>query len=245
MGSYGSRFAQIARRLSVLVLLFLCPAPALAHKLNFFIDGIEGATIHGHAYFPDDVPARHSDVIARDASGRELGRTTTDDRGEFALAVREHVDIYLTVATPDGHVCTHTIHASDLPEGLPMNAPVTANDTKVVPLPTDRAAAPATATGKENDLAAMMNGPMAARDAKVAPPVTDHAAAPAATTDPEKDLATIESQLVELTTQFKLLRRQVADSDEGLRLRDFLGGVGFILGLFGVAFYMKARRRQP
>jgi len=208
MGSDSSRFAKIARRLPVLVLLFLCPAPAFAHTLNFFIESIEGATIHGRAYFPNDVPAQHSDVIARDASGRELGRTTTDDQGKFTLAAREHVDLYLTVVTPDGHVCTHPIHASDLPESLPMNAPTTTSDVKVVPSPTDHTAVPAAAAGKESEL------------------------------------ATIENRLVELTTQFKLLRRQVADSDERLRLRDILGGVGFILGISGVAFYMKARRRQ-
>ena len=41
-----------------------------------------------------------------------------------------------------------------------------------------------------------------------------------------------------------MLRQQVYESDERLRFRDILGGIGFILGLAGVAFYMKARQTR-
>ena len=40
--------------------------------------------------------------------------------------------------------------------------------------------------------------------------------------------------------QLELLRKDVKDSEERLRFRDILGGIGFICGLAGVAFYMKA-----
>ena len=65
---------------------------------------------------------RHSDVIVRDASGRELGRTTTDDKGKFTFTAREHVDHYLVAETPDGHVGPYIVHASELPDSLPANA---------------------------------------------------------------------------------------------------------------------------
>ena len=58
------------------------------------------------------------------------------------------------------------------------------------------------------------------------------------------ELARSRDQLTELSTQIQLLRRQISESDERLRFRDILGGIGFILGLAGVAFYMKARQRR-
>ena len=33
--------------------------------------------------------------------------------------------------------------------------------------------------------------------------------------------------------------------DQGLRFRDLLGGIGYILGLAGIAAYAKSRQRKP
>ncbi len=109
MGSGWSKVGQAAGSLVVLMLLLLCPAPAFAHKLYVVADSIEGATIHGRAYFQGDVPAQHSDVIVRDATGRELGRTKTDDKGKFTFTAREHVDHCLVAETPDGHTAQHVV----------------------------------------------------------------------------------------------------------------------------------------
>jgi nickel transport protein len=189
--------------LPALMLFVFCPASAFAHKLYVYPESIKGATIHGRAYFPGDVPAQHSDVIVRDVSGRELARTTTDDKGKFTFTAREHVDLLLVVETPDGHTGTYTVHASELPDSLPAGVPAAGSGSQVVSPATDPSV-PA-AAGKENEL------------------------------------AVVRDQLTELSTQFELLRRQVSESDERLRFRDILGGIGFILGLAGVAFYMKAR----
>jgi len=67
---------------------------------------------------------------------------------------------------------------------------------------------------------------------------------PAASTGDENEQAAVTVQLTELRTQIDELRRQISESDERLRFRDILGGVGFILGLAGVAYYMKARQRR-
>ncbi len=105
MASYWSKVGQALGGSMVLTLFLLCPAPALAHKLYVFAQ-VEGNAIQGRAYFPGDVPAQESVVIARDPSGRELGRTTTDDEGKFTFPPREHVDYCLTAETPDGHSAT-------------------------------------------------------------------------------------------------------------------------------------------
>ncbi len=201
-----SKTGRIVGRLPALLILLLYPASAHAHKLYVYPESIEGATIHGRAYFPGDVPAQHSDVIVRDASGRELGRTMTDDKGKFTFTAHERTDLYLSAETPDGHVGAYTIQASELPGILPAGNPPAESGAPVVSQASEHAGAPAAVPGEKNEP------------------------------------ASVSDRLTELNTQVQLLRRQVSESDERLRFRDILGGIGFILGLAGVAFYMKARR---
>jgi len=200
-----SKVRQAVSGLLALTLFQLCPTSAFAHKLYVFAQ-VEGAAIHGRAYFPGDVPAQESEVIARDKSGRELGRTKADNEGKFTFPVGEHVDYYIIAQTPDGHGGQYIVHASEMPDKLPMKVPTTGQGSQVESQATDQAdvKAGSAATGNEPD--------------------------------------PVGTQLVELRKQIQELRRQVFESDERLRFRDILGGIGFILGLTGVAFYMKARQ---
>ena len=146
-------------------------------------------------------------VIARDPSGRELGRTTTDNEGKFTFPAREHVDYCLTAETPDGHSATYTVHAAELPDNLPGSASTTAQRCGKL-------------FRKQRIIAACRPRRRARRMSRVG------------------------GQLSELRKQIQELRRQIYESDQRLRFRDFLGGIGFILGLAGVAFYMKARGKR-
>ena len=137
----------------LLPLLLLMPAQALAHKLNIFAQA-EGTTIVGRVYFTGDIPARQVDIIARDPSGRELGRAKTDDQGNFAIPASV-IDYHLTVETADGHAASATVSAAELP-----------------------------------------------------------------------------------------MTHQNDQAEQGLRVRDMLGGIGYILGLAGIATYIKSRQRK-
>ena len=140
MDSDWSRVVQAVGSLLALMLLLLCPAPAFAHKLNVFALA-KGAMIEGRAYFPGDVPARKIDVIVRDPSGGELGRTTTDDDGNFTFTARKHVDHYLLAETPDGHSGQYIVHASELPDSLPADVPTAGGGSQVASPATDHAGA--------------------------------------------------------------------------------------------------------
>ncbi len=206
MGSGGANRVHAVGSLLVLTLFFFCPAPAFAHKLYVFAPSITGATIHGRAYFPGDVPAQKIDVIVRDPAGGELGRTTTDDEGNFTFTAGKRVDHYLVAETPDGHSGQYIVRAAALPDSLPADVPAGSGGSQV------------------------------------ASPATDHASRPAAA-GKEDEPTVVRDQLTELGKQVDLLRQQVYDSEERLRLRDILGGIGFIFGLAGLALYMKARQR--
>ena len=227
MASYWSKVGQALGGSMVLTLFLLCPAPALAHKLYVFAQ-VEGNAIQGRAYFPGDVPAQESVVIARDPSGRELGRTTTDNEGKFTFPPREHVDFCLTAETPDGHSATYVVHASELPDNLPGKSRRPPAVRKLsrekrikADLPRQIQDVPTCASrSARNDQSGMPPTPAGKKDEPVG------------------------IQLTELRKQIQELRRQIFESDQRLRFRDFLGGIGFILGLAGVAFYMKARGKR-
>jgi len=98
------------------------PSPAPAHNLYVFAHA-DGEQISGRAYFQGDIAARQADVIARDSDGRELGRTKTDDDGNFTLPVRSKVDHYLTAETTDGHASKpFTVPAAELSDELPAGS---------------------------------------------------------------------------------------------------------------------------
>jgi nickel transport protein len=47
-----------------------------------------------------------------------------------------------------------------------------------------------------------------------------------------------------VATQIESTRAQIDQSEQRLRFRDVLGGIGFIVGLAGIGFYFKARQRR-
>ena len=111
---------RVMNTLAALSIALLIPAAAHAHTLYLFVQNVDGAAIHGRADFPGDVPAQNADIIARDAAGHELGRTTTDEKGNFTLTAQRRVEHRLVAETADGHASRPAIvPASALPDGLP------------------------------------------------------------------------------------------------------------------------------
>jgi hypothetical protein len=50
--------------------------------------------------------------------------------------------------------------------------------------------------------------------------------------------------LAGIHTEIDNLRRQLADYEQRIRLRDVLGGLGYLAGIAGVAFYFLGSRRS-
>jgi nickel transport protein len=162
--------------LTICLLLATFPATALAHQMNIYAT-VEGKTIRGEVYFRGRVPAQNVTVRATDAGGTEIGQTTTDERGNFALPAAGRGDYRLVAHSADGH--------STEPFTLP---------------------------------AALF---------------VDDAADPA------------DSRQVEaLRAEIDLLREQVIAYQQRTRVRDVLGGIGWIVGLTGIAYYYLGVRRK-
>ena len=104
--------------------LLLLPTSASAHKIHLFAS-VDGTTIQGKAYFTIESPARGLSVVAADLAGEQLGRTTTDEQGEFRIEARFRCDHRLTVSTVDGHGASYTVAVAELPQQLPPREPHT------------------------------------------------------------------------------------------------------------------------
>jgi hypothetical protein len=188
-----------------LVVLVVLPRPALAHKLNVFAQA-EGPTIHGRAYFSGGSPAIKIQVTALDAAGHELGRATTDQKGNFSLEAHRRCDYRLVAETGDGHGAEYTVSAAELPAVLPRGDPALAVSVGQPPGP-----------------------PGASSPFR---PMTEGQAAMAAGGD-----GRVAAELQALERQVGRLREQLDENENRLRFRDLVGGIGYILGLAGIACY--------
>ncbi len=199
--------------IGLIILLAVGMQSALAHKIRLFAS-VEGAFITGMVYLSDSKRVKHQRVVARTAEGRVLGETTTDEQGEFRLPVTTVVDHYLSVDLGDGHRAEFVIRATELP-------PQTTPSRELVPSSDTAAATPAAQTNPE---------PI--------PSINGHEVV-SVNVSPQELSRIINDAL---STQLRPLRQQLDQYEDKIRWHDVLGGLGYIFGLAGVAYYLVSRR---
>ncbi len=80
--------------------------------------------------------------------------------------------------------------------------------------------------------------------AEHAEPIDGLPAAPAEVTAAHAAFGPVADELAALRSQVSSLREELLQYERRTRLRDALGGIGYILGLAGVGFYVAARRAE-
>ncbi len=236
------RAAIPTRAAVVLALAWVCAAPtsALAHKLTLFA-AVEGEKITGEAFFRGGTPVRGATVAVFDARGTKLAEVQTDAQGKFHYLPKSRAEHRLVLNAGDGHSAEYTISAAEMPAALAA-------------APTDGQTAPAAPQGRatiesEAGTISPKREPSVGADAQPSAPSADPPRAAlspstssggptqAAETAIIARLEGVERQLVEL-------RKDLVRSQEDVRLHDVLGGIGFIAGLGGTAFYFLGVRRR-
>jgi len=242
-GGYLAGVVCVTGRAVLAVVPLLCtlalPAPAAAHQLYVFAYA-QGRTIHGEAYFRGHLPAQNLVVHIFDPAGRELGQTQTDKEGKFTFEPQEQCDHRLVVETADGHQAEYVLGAEELvgteawaepsaePRGEPSTEPPGPALTPDAPSAADETAGPVrSASGPER----------AAQQAGAAQPAASSQSA-------SVEAGSLAARIEALQAQVGALRRELNDYEQTVRLRDVLGGIGYILGLAGVAFYFLGIRRK-
>lgn len=211
-----------AAALAILAALALAalPGAALAHRASIFAY-VEGGTIHVEASFSGGKPAMNSPVEVYDnASGALLLTAQTDEQGLGAFAVPQaareaRADLRLVLLAGEGHRGEWIVQAGEY-------------------LADQEAAAP---TGEAAPQAAAAAAP--AGDG-AAPAASAMATTPATQWD-EAALRRIVAEAV--SHELAPLRRSLAAMAEpGPTVHDVLAGIGYILGLFGIAAWMHSRK---
>jgi nickel transport protein len=201
--------------LLLLLVLAAWTTPARAHRVLVFAYA-EGDTIHTESKFVSDTPVRQGKILVLDAkTGRELLTGQTDDQGKFSFKI-------------------------------PAAAAAEKMDLKIV---TEAAMGHRGEWLLKADSylggAKPASGPAPAPKAPITPAATVSPAAP------EAKAANLDQQALEVALN-KALERQLAPINERLAelsmhrttLTDILGGIGYILGFFGLWAYFQSKRQK-
>lgn len=193
--------------------LLLVAAPASAHRLKLFAT-VEDGTVTGYAFFIGGGRPQGAMLLIRGASGQELYRGTTDDRGQFSWRPQAPADLVLTVDARDGHVAEARL-AADRFSGV---ARAVSSHAATPPAP------------HSSGLGDTGLGGAAAKPGGV------DAAVLAGLIDQAVDRA--------VSRQVRPLLEAYDEADGKVRINDVIGGVGMIVGLAGIALWASSRRSR-
>ncbi|WP_428569858.1 MAG: hypothetical protein ACP59X_10705 [Solidesulfovibrio sp. DCME] len=237
--------------------LFVASArDALAHRVNVFAY-VEGDTVHVECSYSRSDRVRFGEITVQDAAGGQVYLTgKTDEQGNFAFAVpaaarARKADLRVVLKAGEGHQNDVLVKAEEYAgaAAAPAASPGDAGDQAnggAVPVPTVQAT-PAAQGAVASPMATAPTvpaAPLATGPATVAAPVAPGSVPAAQAEKVCPDAAAIEAA-VETAVEKKIapIRKMLVDDKEkGPGLVEIFGGVGWLVGLGGLAAYAKGRK---
>lgn len=207
-----------AAALIVLVAALAWPATGLAHGLVVFASS-EGRTISGWVNVQGGGGLEGATVQVFGPDDSRLGEVTTGREGSFEFVAERRCDHTFVVAAAGGHRAEYTVSAGELPPDLPG------------PGSTQATAGRRVESGEDESTA--QSGPPADS--------TGPGQHPSPGRMQEQVKQAVESVVVR---HVRPLREELRRYRQEATIRDVLAGIGFILGITGVAFYLKAGRKR-
>lgn len=204
--------------LTIVTLLLSSSTSGWAHKVNVFAY-VEGETVVVEGYFSGKVKAQNSVVEVLDSDGKKILEGKTDETGmwRFKLADLPPIngDIKIVLEGGMGHKADFTLSQADLLGS------------------TQKTSAPQ----PKNEETKIAGPPLAAEQPSVQ--VQDPALLKKVVEDAVDQK--IQPLVKMLANQQKMLMEQ---KDKGPTITEIIGGVGWILGIVGVAGYFMGRSRK-
>lgn len=197
--------------------VILFSGPAWAHKVTIFA-WVEGDTVHTQSKFSGGKPAKNSTVVVYDDEGNQLLEGKTDDKGAFSFQVPQKTALTVALKASMGHLAEWKISAEEIAGEPPdVGSGAESRPSEAVSVLSDR---PLPEGQRGGDRTVIVAGPGLSREEAKA--LMDEAL--------DKKLAPI----------FRILAESV---DRGPTMGDIVGGLGYIVGLMGVALYATNRGR--
>lgn len=224
----GRTALPAALPLLVLLLALCMPATAQAHRVNIFA-WTEGPQVVAECGFSGGNKVRQGQVTVFDAAtGAKLLEGRTDNKGVFRFDIpaegRTH-GLRIRVNAGEGHQNEWSMEASEL-----------ASATTPAPTATETAAPATAAVSAANTASQAPTGPAAAPGASGAA-----ASAPSAVCVGSGEVRNIVNAA--LDAKLGPIRRELAEMRVAKPgFREIFGGIGWLVGLAGLALYFKGRR---
>ncbi len=217
---------------TALVLLLCLCVEVRAHRVNVFAF-VEGDHIRVECAFSKSRKVKSGRIIVRDAAtGIQILEGATDTDGNFSFRPPQEVlraghDLSISVEAGEGHRNAWTVSASELQAlGPSLAAPAAPDERPTVPDEAPHDTTPAT-PARVGQAPNTLPGP--APDAQAYPGLN------------AQELEALLGKM--LDARLAPINRTLAQLQErGPELRDIIGGIGWILGLLGLAAYCRTRR---
>jgi nickel transport protein len=188
--------------------------PAGAHGVSVFAR-VEGDRVYVESKFSGGKKVKAGKIIVTDSQGAELLNGTTDDQGKFSFKIPKQTELKIVLLAGAGHRAEWDIPVSEI--DLP--------DKKEVPLEekTAKNESPVPSKSKIETDAAENTQPLAGLT--------------------EKDLQAVVEEAVE--KKIKPIMKILAESKQsGPTVKDIFSGIGYIIGLVGIAAYVHSRKKK-
>ena len=203
----------------ILVCLYTCALPmmvnsAFAHRVNVFA-WVDGDTIQVESKFSGGKRVKAGKVVVMDPQGVQLLSGLTSDQGEYSFKVPKQSDLRIIIMAGQGHQGEWTVREAEL-QGL-------TSETATKP-----AVSKSLYSDQENAAGITYSG-------------SDGTAS-----NPNINVEELES-IIETVLDRKLqpVTRMLADmQQEGPDVSDIFAGIGYILGLVGIATYIQNRKKK-
>jgi nickel transport protein len=187
---------------------------ASAHRVNVFA-WVEGDTIYVESKFAGGKKVTSGKIVVTDLRGNKLLSGLTNDQGEFSFKVPQRTDLKIVLIAGQGHQAEWTIRATEM-EDLPSKTA------------SDKSAEKAMQSEQKKDVAITS--------------VETRTVAPDTAIKPKELEAIIETVL---DRKLKPITRMLADiRQDAPSVGDIFAGIGYILGLVGIAAYVQSRKKK-
>ena len=241
--------APLAALLLAAALLLVLQTPALAHRVNIFA-WTEGPQVAVKCGFSGGNSVKNGEITVYDAAGGQVlltGRTDTEGLFRFDIPPkgREH-GLRIRINAGEGHQNEWLLEAAEL-ASAPAADPATATVPAAAPAAPRHAETTASAAAKNAD--SHTAGPLPAGTGLAAarPEISGSGPVSAAEIQAIVDAA-LEAQQAKfsalLDSRLSPVKRQLAEmrTDEP-GMREIVGGMGWFVGLAGLALYFRSRQR--
>lgn len=192
--------------------------PVLAHKL-FVFAYVEGDSVIVDGYFSGGVKAQDSKVSVIDSEGKKLIEGKTNSKGVYSFKLKDlppyQGGLKISIEAEMGHKGEYSLSASDLGRSQEKAAPPGVQSVPV--------------NSTENSVKTVQSAPQF---------VDQEALIAAMGSLLDKKLAPL------VRTQGSLEKLLLEEKFSGPKMSDIIGGIGWILGLCGIAAFFLSYRRS-